>query len=145
ALVYLAGLAYAATALVHRTDTPRARLVLLLSVLGAGLFAYYQGRSHPHVLMLACWPCFLLMALFLAELLAWSAGVRRPLAAVAAGLMAWFLAGSSWSLFAQAEFVRDAVARPFGILADRRPSPVAAEVELLRRHCSPGEEVLLVV
>jgi hypothetical protein len=35
-------------------------MMLYLSVLGLGLFSYYQGRSHNHVLMLCVWPAGML-------------------------------------------------------------------------------------
>ncbi len=86
AFVYLAGFAYAAFALAGRRDSPRARAVFLLSVLGVGLSSYYEGRSHPIVLLLVWWPALLLLTLFLDELLArlrrarptWGRGPRRP-------------------------------------------------------------------
>src|SRR5262249_32645487 len=68
-LVYLAGLTYASFALAAHAGTIRAKMMFLLSVLGLGLFSYYQGRSHHYVLTLVWWPCFLLMTLFLDELL----------------------------------------------------------------------------
>ena len=70
ALVYLAGLAYGALALAARRATPRVQMVFLLSVLGIGLSSYYQGRSHPNILLLVWWPAHLLLALFLDDLLA---------------------------------------------------------------------------
>lgn len=37
------------------------RAIFQLSVLGVGLFAYFQGRSHIIVLLLASWPAFLIL------------------------------------------------------------------------------------
>ncbi len=37
------------------------RAIFQISVLGVGLFAYFQGRSHIIVLLLASWPAFLIL------------------------------------------------------------------------------------
>ena len=43
---------------------PFTRLALFLSILGLGLFTYYQGRSHDFNLANAAWPAILLVFLF---------------------------------------------------------------------------------
>jgi hypothetical protein len=43
-------------------------MVFTLSILGVGLFSYYQGRSHNIVLTAVLWPAVLLMAIFIDEL-----------------------------------------------------------------------------
>lgn len=81
ALLYFAGLAYAFQAARQRRDEQRPQLVFALSILGMGLFSYFQGRSHDWVLFLASWPATLLATLFLDEL--WEsrelAGLARAL------------------------------------------------------------------
>ena len=44
-------------------------MYFLLSVMGLGLFSYYQGRSHDYVFSYVCWPGFVLLALFAQEYL----------------------------------------------------------------------------
>ncbi len=44
-------------------------MYFLLSVMGLGLFSYYQGRSHDCVFTFVCWPGFVLLALFAQEYL----------------------------------------------------------------------------
>ncbi|MGB8352256.1 MAG: hypothetical protein WCD79_00050, partial [Chthoniobacteraceae bacterium] len=51
------------------TDTRFARLALFLSILGTGLFTYYQGRSVDFNLMNASWPALLLGFLMVDRLL----------------------------------------------------------------------------
>jgi hypothetical protein len=97
-LVYLAGLTYAALALVADAGTVKAIMVFQLSVLGLGLFSYYQGRSHPYVLILVYWPSFLLMTFFLDDLLiTLRAGSQRPLHWFLGAALVCCLAGFSWS------------------------------------------------
>lgn len=67
-LLYFAGLARAFQALLSGEDELRPRIVFALSVLGAGLFSYFQGRSHDWVLLAASWPATLLAVIFVDEL-----------------------------------------------------------------------------
>ena len=98
-LVYLAGLAYAAVALFARQETLRAKMMFLLSLLGVGLSSYFQGRSHPNILVLVWWPCQLLLVLFLDDLLLrLKQRPARVLPWFATALLAWFLVGSAVSL-----------------------------------------------
>jgi hypothetical protein len=50
-------------------QSPFGAMYFLLSVLGLGLFSYYQGRSHDFVFTFVCWPGFVLLALFAQETL----------------------------------------------------------------------------
>ncbi|GEM_PF-1319953 len=66
ALVYLAGLAYAIQAMLGvGSDRNRAAIILFISLLGIGLFSYYQGRSHDFNLIHVLYPAILLLALYL--------------------------------------------------------------------------------
>ena len=143
-LVYLVGLAYAARALAEGRATVKAKLVLLVSLLGAGLFAYYQGRSHPQVLELAWWPAFILLALFLDELvplLKWR--FPRPLPCVSAAIILWLLASSTCGAFGRAgrawgwarQHLAEAVARP--------PSAIDGDAALLKAAAGRREALVL--
>ena len=141
ALVYLAGLAYAAGSPI----SPRSSRIFQLSILGIGLLAYYQGRSHRSVLTLAWWPCFLVLTLFFDELLATPREVpgRWPRMAWAA-VLGWVLAGSAWSLASFPQFLRGWQAGHLLAAWDPGPSPVDEEVGLLKSMVRPGERLLLI-
>ena len=65
ALAYLLGLAYSIAALFRtQADAGEASLVFFLSVLGIGIFSYYQGRSHPWVFPAVTAPAWILFGLF---------------------------------------------------------------------------------
>jgi hypothetical protein len=63
-LIYCIGLTYAIQAVVRKNITTRSSLVMLVTVLGIGLFSYYQGRSHNGNLPACCLPAFILLTLF---------------------------------------------------------------------------------
>jgi hypothetical protein len=144
-LVYLAGLASSFLALQSGRDTPRVRMTFLLSVLGTGLFSYYQGRSVSCVLSLASWPCFLLLALFLDELLGSLRGrPGRPLAWLTAGVIAWGLAGSAWSILPHLPPTAVRIRENLGACLSPGPSPVEQEADLLRRATPPAGQALVI-
>jgi hypothetical protein len=69
--IYLAGLIYGLSGVIRAGQlAPGTAMILHLSVLGVGLFAYYQGRSHDYNLVHACWPAVCLAFLFADRLLA---------------------------------------------------------------------------
>ncbi|HEY2158652.1 MAG TPA: LamG domain-containing protein, partial [Isosphaeraceae bacterium] len=143
AMVYLAALGLAAQALVEGRATPRSAIAFHLAALGIGLFAYYQGRSDPTVLTLAWWPAVLLLTLLLDAILSGRGGVLpRASRLASASAIAAALAGPAWSLAWAPGFLVDWYAK--NLATARRPSPLAAEVELLRRSVRPGERVLIV-
>ena len=66
AAIYVGAMVYGVRglwSLAPRMPTGQEQFVLLLGVLGAGLFSYYQGRSHDFVMITAAWPAWLLIML----------------------------------------------------------------------------------
>jgi hypothetical protein len=143
-LVYLAGFAYAAAAWTSGRNTIRARMVLLLSVLGTGLFSYFQGRSSLGLLARAWWPSFVLLVLFLDELLGLvRAERRRPLPWVLAALIAWVLSTSAVSIFPRLPQVGRWIGTNLELALHLDQSPARADAELLRAAVRPGEKLLV--
>jgi hypothetical protein len=62
-LVYALGLTYAIMTLLRRKGTPRDITVFMLSVIGVGIFSYYQGRSVDGNLTVVWYPAILLITL----------------------------------------------------------------------------------
>jgi hypothetical protein len=62
-LIYTLGLTYAVMILLRRKGTPRDISIFMLSVLGVGLFSYYQGRSADTSLTAVWYPAILLLIL----------------------------------------------------------------------------------
>ena len=145
ALVYLAGFARAAHALAARNGTPRVHMIFLLSLLGFGLSSYYQGRSHPNILLLVWWPCHLLLALFLDDLLArLKERPARPAPWLTAAAVVWFLTGSAAGLVPEVGQVAAVLAAKYRTDGDPAVPPLgAAERALLRRAVPPSEKVFL--
>lgn len=129
-----------------RGDFERGTILLFLGILGAGLFSYYQGRSHDYCLPAVAWPAWLL-ALLLTE---WTlAAVRRArlprLALLPAGLvvaagLCWTLAlvGSSDRLWVIAR-------RSYRDWREHRSTSIAASSHWLRVQAAQGGPTELLI
>lgn len=63
-LTYLIGLLLSVAALINKQVDYRDKLIFALSILGIGLFSYYEGRSHDLTLFGPSYPAFILVAIF---------------------------------------------------------------------------------
>lgn len=68
-LIYVVGLFVSIRSVIEKENSVHARMIFLLSILGIGLFSYYQGRSHDFVLPAVSYPATLLAAIFADRLL----------------------------------------------------------------------------
>lgn len=64
ALIYSIGLIKSASAVINNQKSNKTTLTFLLSILGVGLFSYYQGRSHDFLLTAVNYPALLLIIFF---------------------------------------------------------------------------------
>lgn len=79
-IVYIAGIIQSITYLISRLSSDHSSeaisdpdhwkrmMIFVLSILGVGLFSYYQGRSHPSVILAVLWPALLLVAIYINDL-----------------------------------------------------------------------------
>ncbi len=60
-LVYLCGMLAGIHAYIYHKESIVNRVLLFLSILGIGLFSYYQGRSHDYNLPVVIWPAIIII------------------------------------------------------------------------------------
>ncbi len=58
---YVLGMIIAFTSWINQRHSKITGLIFYLSILGLGLFAYYQGRAHEFNLLKVCWPALLIV------------------------------------------------------------------------------------
>jgi len=63
-LFYGIGLIKSASSIINNQNSYRNIIIFLLSILGIGLFSYYQGRSHDFLLTAINYPAFILLIMF---------------------------------------------------------------------------------
>lgn len=69
-LIYMLGMTYAISRLFKKDISPKSAVIFLIAILGFGLFAYYQGRSHNWTFVISLFPGFIELTLLSDELLA---------------------------------------------------------------------------
>ena len=68
-LIYALGLACAGWRVLNCRLGQDGSQIFLVSILGIGIFTYYQGRSHDSVFVFICYPALLLIGLFVDRVL----------------------------------------------------------------------------
>lgn len=68
-LVYTLSLLHSFLHLINKNSNKKGSLYFILSIVGFGLFAYFEGRSHSFTLIAPSFVAFLILALFLDDLL----------------------------------------------------------------------------
>ncbi|MBU0640981.1 MAG: LamG domain-containing protein [Planctomycetes bacterium] len=149
-LIYIIGLSCAARAVVTREAEPRSKMVFFLCIMGAGLFAYYQGRSHELVIKNVAWPAIVLAAMFADRLLAGvsSRSAEAPRRAI---VLIGLLCAMAYPVRAllsgrHAPLLIDLVQRRFCAALTgqaRESTPFPPHREFVRDYTSPGDKVII--
>ncbi len=142
--IYLAGFALAASALTDGRRSPRNTLIMAVSVMGLGLFSYYQGRSHEMCLVLCWWPAILLLPIYCDQLMdLLRESPRRR----------WFARGLAWTTGAfvvcSAASLAINARRWYSVSSEQlaaafwRGSPLAADIQAIREKSASGQDVFI--
>jgi len=144
ALIYAAGLLYAAQKLHAGEAGPRAKAVFFLSVLGCGLFAYFQGRSFTPNLLFVAWPSVMIAALGFERLLAFGRGHGEAVhARIAAAIAAVALASCAVSALQIVPFAAHQAARRALPALRGTASAATAKMDFIKENTKPGDTVLI--
>lgn len=142
-VIYATGLLLSLVALVEGEDTPRARLFFYLSVLGLGLFTYYQGRSTLGNLLSAAYPAILLVVLFASDLrrltLPRTQAADRLLAVTLLALLLY----SVPALATIAPAWIQAITAKIRVTMSREENEVLRDAKFLRYYLRPGQEIVI--
>jgi hypothetical protein len=143
--VYLIGLLAALTAWRRRLPRVKDDVLFYLSMLGLGLFVYYEGRSHVLNLVTVCWPVALIVAILADELLRAIRARLLPMGKI------WLpIAAISLLLLACASFAARAprllhdAARQYATRGVTEELFVRSELALIREHAAGRRECLII-
>jgi len=152
AIVYLAGVTYAVLAVLTKSNSYRARLVFMLTILGCGIFSYYQGRSHDLNLPQVLYPAILLLTLFADSLYnqvaKWLTGDRTYFTRGVAGMLALsaillLFVSSAASLVADSGFVAETVTAGVHPILSGQDTKFTEESQFIRNNTHPGDGVIV--
>jgi hypothetical protein len=142
-IIYAAGLLLSLVALVEGDDTPRARILFFLSVLGLGLFTYYQGRSHLANLTAAGYPAILIGVLLASDLRRHA--LPRPPAAnrfISFTLLTLLCYSIPALAFIAPAWIRGVSAK-VRVTMGGKDNEVLRDAKFLQHYLHPGQEVVI--
>ncbi|OQW91722.1 MAG: hypothetical protein BWK78_03775 [Thiotrichaceae bacterium IS1] len=153
-VIYLIGLLSSLKALYKHKNSPDSQVkqaaIFILSIMGIGLFSYYQGRSHDYNLLITPYPAILILTLFADGLLQNFKNSRTKLSfinhqGILLLIILYFFSNSLISLLYHTDQLSNTI--KIGVDTLRQPlqntSPVSKNVDFVRRHTHPGEDVLI--
>lgn len=148
ALIYLIGLTTSIKNLILKQDSPETKLIFFLSILGAGIFSYYQGRSHDLNLTHICYPAFMILTIYADKLLTRVRGgfqtkkYEIQKAILLLGILFFFLS-SYFDIFGSPLF-NPIIGDRVKMAADNKlKNGTTQNLELIKRHTKPGERILI--
>jgi len=142
-LTYAAGLLYSIVSCVEKRDTLRAKMIFFLSVLGTGLFVYYQGRSHDLLLNAVCFPAIIILTIFADNALSSIKITNRAYDKFYLYIMLYFMIFSTASLAWNIPDISKIIASRLRPTLDRVETPVIRHSDFVKKNTTPGEEVLI--
>lgn len=142
--VYLISLLSALAKWRHRVPLLRDDLVFFMSMLGLGLFVYYEGRSHVLNLITVCWPAVMLCAIQSDQILrAIRADLLPPAQmAIPVAASAFLLTAGSAFMYNVPQLVRDTV-RQFGTRGVTEEHFVRNEIDFIKQNARGQHECLI--
>lgn len=141
--IYAASLLYSIVKLLDKHVTSNASMLFYLSMLGIGLFSYYQGRSHDYSLPAVVYPAFIIWALYM-DILAEQVK-KYDFSADKISLVLLLFA----FIYINVTFVSNVpeivltIKRRVTHLFTARQTSVAKNFDYVRNHTQPGEELLI--
>ncbi|GAM10540.1 hypothetical protein OR1_02829 [Geobacter sp. OR-1] len=142
-LVYAHGLLASVRPVADRRYSGRSAMIFFLSIMGVGLFAYYQGRSHDLNLLAVSFPAILILILHADKL------ANRACSAPLPGDRYLFLLITFCFVFGSATYLMNIPAITGTIISRIRPvlardnTVVTRNVDFIRRNSFRGEKLLI--
>lgn len=143
-LTYIAGLAFSLRTFFDKDISPIKKSVFYLSVLGFGLFSYFQGRSHSLSLIALTYPAFIIFTIFVDNLMEKhnKEGLNAPLDKILATFLT-FLIFLNLCFVKQTPLVVKFLVKKFEIMVTNRPNEITQNVDFIKSNINPGDKVLI--
>jgi hypothetical protein len=144
-IIYIGGLLYASKSIINGDNSYIAKVIFLLTVLGFGLFSYYQGRSHDVVLPLVSYPAILLLTIFtdisLSNLKKYGRLLYHNFLMVV--LFIFILSISICSIGYNLNEYYQFSERGFSSLNESQPTNISENINFIKTSTSSGEKILI--
>ncbi|MEW6087937.1 MAG: hypothetical protein AB1498_06485 [bacterium] len=143
AIVYLVGLAISLINLLQGKNSLKVSMIFNLSILGVGVFSYYQGRSHDFNMTGICYPAIVLLAVFADALLEKYKRDRNVFNFVALNYIIFFMIFFSMSFIKNYKIIFTTLKERVMISLRGENTPVKRSAEFIKNNTKRGEEILL--
>ncbi|MEQ8187968.1 MAG: hypothetical protein ABRQ39_08365, partial [Candidatus Eremiobacterota bacterium] len=137
-LIYIAGLSYGIKAMFDRNTDINVKSIVFLSILGLGIFSYFQGRSYDSNLLVVCYPALLILTIFTDKLLS-QKGLYRFIAMI---ILPFFIFSTIMLLSKSFTFYNH-ITNKFVIMCRQEDNKVLINGKFILAHTHPGEKVLI--
>ena len=145
-LTYIFGLVIALKSIIIRNISITDKMIALLSVLGVGLFSYYQGRSHDFNLPKVLYPALILLIIYCDQLLKFLKNKtiknKRAEMVVFLGIF-YIIASFAVSLTSNYSTITKLALGNIRQLSSSTPTATTARVDFIKQHTTPGDDVLI--
>ena len=144
-LAYITGMAISIMALVDKNITPRTKYIFLVTIMGTGMLLYYQGRSHDFTLNAPSFYFFILLTLFLDNLLSLLKNYSNFFLEFFSILMTSILSLSVLFMSLNVDNMIFLFKESIRNIQVESPETIRIEknCEFIRKHASPSEEIII--
>src|SRR3989339_132419 len=148
-LVYLVSLLFSLIFLVKKSENIKGPLYFILSIIGLGLFAYFEGRSHSLTLVAPSFIVFLILPMFLDDLLIAFRNYAALGIKINVGLyfvivaLAYVLVLPVFDMVYNTKFFIYNTNRTVQDLTLPDNLDVAKNINFIKQHTIPGERILI--
>lgn len=143
-LSYISGLGLSVKYLFTHKANPIDKSVFYLSVLGLGIFSYYQGRSHDFNLLPVCYPSLLLIVIYIDKILSLNFGQKteqfiRFIIILPLSLLIFLNLAFVFEYPMIISFIKE----KFITIIDKKPTNIIKNIGFMKSNIKPKEKVLI--
>ena len=142
-LLYLVGLLLSIIYLRRRIATPKIEMVFYLSIIGVGIFYYYQGRSHDLTLVAVNYPAIILLTIYADSMLS-RIRMRNRFSDIlfVTGILCFMLYAAA-SLIGRGEDIYRIIHSRWVPLIKKESNSITEVADFVKNNTYKGEEVLI--
>lgn len=144
-LAYIVGMGISVRAMIEKNITPWTKNVFLATIMGTGMFSYYQGRSHDWGLVGQSFYFFILLTLLLDKILSFLKNNKNLLLTFSSILLTSVLSLSIilMSLNIKNEFLLLKTVIKNVQVESRMKQIIQMDCNFIKRHTAPDEKIII--
>ena len=142
-LTYTIGLLYSFVSCVENLESIQAKMIFYLSILGTGLFAYYQGRSASLNLTTAAFPAIIILTIIADKALSSTIKLNRVYDKVILCIILFIMIYSTASLAWNSPNISKMIIGRLRPTLSSAGTPVTQHSDFIKKNTNRGEEVLI--